>query len=226
MTVEGAEHLDGGRAVSSSSRTTRATADGLALMALPCAVGRCVSSRRRSSGTTCYARWFLDGIGALYVDRFDVTRSVAHAGGARRGPSRRAEHPHLRGGNPAPHAGPAAHSRPAGFMAAVEAGRPRSCRSCSAGRGRLCGTKPGSRGGSQSTFGSALRYLPPATHSGADGGPAAEYGPDVDSRSDWSRAVELRDTVRAWMLAHCGEPDLANRNPLRDLIESRTSTGR
>ena len=37
--------------------------------------------------------------------------------------------------------------------------------------------------------------------------------------------AELRDKVRAWMLAHCGEPDLANRNPLRDLIERRTGTG-
>ena len=43
--------------------------------------------------------------------------------------------------------------------------------------------------------------------------------------SAWSRAVKLRDAVRGWMLAHCGEPDLANRNPLRDLIERRTGTG-
>ena len=48
---------------------------------------------------------------------------------------------------------------------------------------------------------------------------------DAAKRSDWSRAVELRDTVRAWMLAHCGEPDLADRNPLRDLIERRTGPG-
>ena len=40
-----------------------------------------VSSRRRSFGDHFLARWFLDGLGTLYVDRFDVARSVAHAGG-------------------------------------------------------------------------------------------------------------------------------------------------
>ena len=44
-------------------------------------------------------------------------------------------------------------------------------------------------------------------------GPDAVGGPDAKARSDWSRAIELRDTVREWMLAHCGEPDLAQPEP-------------
>ena len=63
------------------------------------------------------------------------------------------------------------------------------------------------------------------TGGGADARSDAAVGPDIKVRSDWSCAIELRDTVRAWMLAHCGEPDLANRNPLRDLIERRTGSG-
>ena len=54
------------------------------------------------------ARWFLDGIGTLYVDRFDVARSVAHAGGLSGGSSRRGRNPRLRGRNPASNAGTAA----------------------------------------------------------------------------------------------------------------------
>lgn len=39
---------------------------------------------------------------------------------------------------------------------------------------------------------------------------------DVD-RSDWERAVALRDEARTSMLRHCGEPDLAERSVLHEL---------
>ncbi|MCP5368539.1 MAG: AMP-binding protein [Hyphomicrobiales bacterium] len=41
--------------------------------------------------------------------------------------------------------------------------------------------------------------------------------------SDWDRAVALRDASRAWILAHCGEPDLgAETSPVADLADRRT----
>ena len=57
------------------------------------------------------------------------------------------------------------------------------------------------------------------------GGGAPEDGASgtAAARSAWSRAVRLHNEVRAWMLAHCGEPDLADRNPLRDLAERRAA---
>ena len=61
--------------------------------------------------------------------------------------------------------------------------------------------------------------------------PAAGVGAGRDGRIGCGgakqvvAAVQLRDAARAWILAHCGEPDLANRNPLRILFERRFGTG-
>ena len=41
--------------------------------------------------------------------------------------------------------------------------------------------------------------------------------PPDGERSDWERAVMLRDEARATMLRHCGEPDLAARPVLQEL---------
>ena len=164
-----------------------------------------------------YARWFLDGIGALYVDRFDVTRSVAHAGGLAGA---------LRAGESIlVFAEGTLHRMPGllpfqsgGFMAAVEADAP-------VVPVVLRGMRSFMRDGTwfPRRVPIHVRIGPPVPP------PAPGLPPDTDAdtsdRSDWSRAVELRDRVRAWMLAHCGEPDLANRNLLRDLIERRTGTG-
>ncbi len=38
--------------------------------------------------------------------------------------------------------------------------------------------------------------------------------PMAPSGSDWAAAVSLRDTVRAEILKHCGEPDLAPPEPM------------
>ena len=37
--------------------------------------------------------------------------------------------------------------------------------------------------------------------------------PIVPQGSDWNAAVALRDAARAEILRHCGEPDLAPRQP-------------
>ena len=197
------------------------------------------------------ARWFLDGIGTLYVDRFDAARSVAHAGGL-------AE---------ALHAGESIAIFPEGtlhrmpglmpfqmgaFAAAVEAGAPvvpvvlRGTRSLmrsetwfprrAAVRVRIgtpihppalepASAPDGAEGAASRTSfadGPASADSAPSAGGGSEGGPSGG-GPSEAARSPWSRAVRLRNEVRAWMLAHCGEPDLADRNPLRALAERRAA---
>ena len=214
LTVEGAEHfVRDGAFVIASNHTSYL--DGLVLAAaLPRPVRFVAKAELRDH---LLARWFLDGIGTLYVDRFDVARSVAHAGGLSEV---------LRAGEGIlVFAEGTLHRMPGllpfqtgGFMAAVKAQAP-------AVPVVLRGTRSLMRNGTwfPRRVPIHVRIGPPST-APAPGLPPA-VGAHAPERSDWSRAIELRDTVRAWMLAHCGEPDLANRNPLRDLIERRTGSG-
>ena len=214
LTVEGVEHLvRDGEFVVASNHTSYL--DGLVLAAaLPRPVRFVAKAELRDH---LLARWFLDGLGTLYVDRFDVTRSVAHAGGLSEA---------LRAGEGILiFAEGTLHRMPGllpfqtgGFMAAVEAQAPVI-------PVVLRGTRSFMR--NETWF---PRRVPIHVRIGPPSAPPAlglppAVGADAPERSDWSRAVELRDTVRGWMLAHCGEPDLANRNPLRDLIERRTGSG-
>ena len=214
VTVEGAEHLDGGGPFVIVSNHA-SYADGLALMAALRRPVRFVAKAELRDNL--YARWFLDGIGVLYVDRFDVTRSVAHAGGL--AGALRARESILIFAEGTLHRMPGLLPfQTGGFMAAVEADTP-------VVPVVLRGTRSFMR--NETWFPRRVpihvRIGPPIPPPGAGPTPAGDS--DAAERSDWSRAIELRDTVRAWMLANCGEPDLANRNPLRDLIESRTRPG-
>ena len=214
LTVEGAEHLvrDGAFVIASNHTSYL---DGLVLAAaFPRPVRFVAKAELRDH---LLARWFLDGLGTLFVDRFDVARSVAHAGGLSEA---------LRAGEVVLiFAEGTLHRMPGllpfqtgGFMAAVESEAPivpvvlRGTRSFMRNDTWFPRRVP-----------IHVRIGPPSAPP-APGLPAPD-GADGPERSDWSRAIELRDTVRAWMLAHCGEPDLANRNPLRDLIERRTGSG-
>jgi 1-acyl-sn-glycerol-3-phosphate acyltransferase len=47
--------------------------------------------------------------------------------------------------------------------------------------------------------------------------------PSDADRSDWERAVILREQARAVMLRHCGEPDLAERPVLQELKKQKPS---
>ena len=190
--------------------------DGLVLMAVLGASARFVAKAELRDNPL--ARWFLDGIGVLYVDRFDVARSVAHAGGLTDA---------LRAGETiAIFPEGTLHRMPGllpfqmgAFMAAVET-------DASVVPVILRGTRSLMRDGTwfprrfpvRVRIGEPVASRPPAPGLDAAG------GSDVADGSQWSRAVQLRDAVRAWMLAHCGEPDLANRNPLRELIERRTGS--
>ena len=213
VTVEGACRFDrGGPFVIASNHTSYI--DGLVLMAVLGGSARFVAKAELRDNP--FARWFLDGIGVHYVDRFDVARSVAHAGGL----------------TDALHAGETIVIFPEGtlhrmpgllpfqmgaFMAAVES-------DASIVPVILRGTRSLMRDGTwfprrvsvRVRIGEPVVPRPPAPGLDTAG------GSQVTDASQWSRAVQLRDAVRAWMLAHCGEPDLANRNPLRELIEHRT----
>ena len=224
LTVEGAEHLrrDGACVIASNHASYL---DALALAAaLPRPVRFVAKAELRDHRL---ARWLLDGVGVLYVDRFDVARSVAHAGGlaeALRAGDRIAIFPEG-----------TLHRMPGllpfqlgAFMVAAEGEAP-------VVPVVLRGTRSLMRDGTwfprrapvhvrigepvaPSAPGLPAPELPSASTATATAAAAAQG-------SAWSRAVGLRDVVRGWMLAHCGEPDLANRNPLRDLIERRTGTG-
>ncbi len=249
LTVEGAERLRGGGACVIASNHA-SYLDGLVLAAaIPRPVRFVAKAELRGHPL---ARWFLDGIGVLYVDRFDAARSVAHAGGlaeALRAGDRIAIFPegtlhrmpgllpfrmgafmaaveeeapvapvvlrgtrslmrdgtwfprrapvHVRIGEPVPP--PALESAPAAEPASAAEPAPES------------GPAPGD--GSDHAAGSG---------SFIGGGPPAGGGSGAARRA-WPRAVRLRNEVRAWMLAHCGEPDLADRNPLRALAERRAA---
>ena len=215
VTVEGVLPLDRGEPFVIASNHT-SYIDGLVLMAVLGGSARFVAKAELRDNPL--ARWFLDGIGVLYVDRFDVARSVAHAGGLTDA---------LRAGETiAIFPEGTLHRTPGllpfqmgGFMAAVET-------DASVVPVILRGTRSLMRDGTwfprrvsvRVRIGEPVASRPPAPGLDAAG------GSDVADGSQWSRAVQLRDAVRAWMLAHCGEPDLANRNPLRELIERRTGS--
>ena len=222
LTVEGAEHLrrDGACVIASNHASYL---DALALAAaFPRPVRFVAKAELRDHRL---ARWLLDGIGVLYVDRFDIARSVAHAGGlaeALRAGDRIAIFPEG-----------TLHRMPGllpfqlgAFMVAAEGEAPvvpvvlRGTRSL-----MRDGTWFPRRAPVHVRIGEPV--APPAPGLPAPELPSASTATAAAAAqgSAWSRAVGLRDVVRGWMLAHCGEPDLASRNPLRDLIERRTGTG-
>ena len=221
LTVEGAEHLRrAGACVIASNHASYL--DGLVLAAaIPRPVRFVAKAELRDHPL---ARWLLDGIGVLYVDRFDTARSVAHAG-------RLAEA--LRAGDRiAIFPEGTLHRMPGllpfrmgAFMAAVEGEAPvvpvvlRGTRSLMRDR-----TWFPRRGPVHARIGEPVEPPePPAPPPPAFPDAPAASAPEAGA---WSRAATLRSSVRAWMLAHCGEPDLADRNPLRDLAERRAAQAR
>ena len=248
VTVEGAARLDrGAPCVVASNHASYF--DGLVLVAvLPGPVRFVAKAELREKPL---ARWFLDGIGVLYVDRFDAARSVTHAGGLATA---------LRAGDSiAIFPEGTLHRMPGllpfqmgAFAAAVEAGAPvvpvvlRGTRSLMRDRTwlprraplRVRIGEPICPSASQSAPGGGVDGPggpagdPPCPDGGEPAGVGASGGAQqggasgAGPRSAWSRAVRLRNEVRAWMLAHCGEPDLADRNPLRDLAERRAAQER
>ncbi len=129
----------------------------------------------------------LKGFDTLFVERFDVRQSVEHASAlieaAKRGVSLIvfAEGALLRQTGLAPF-------RTSAFQAAVQAGMP---------------VVPVALRGVRSVLRDGTWYPRRAPVAVTFGAPIAAEG------SDWNAAVRLRDRVRAEILKHCGEPDLA-----------------
>jgi acyl carrier protein len=133
-------------------------------------------------------RTFIGGIGAYFVERFDVQKSAEHADElalAARGGKSLIVFPE---GTLVRHAG-LLPFRTGAFQTAAQAQVP---------------VLPVSLRGVRSVLRDETWYLRRAPISVTIGAPIAPEG------SDWNAAVKLRDRVRAEILRHCGEPDLAS----------------
>jgi len=132
-------------------------------------------------------RIFLGGLGAQFVERFDVQKSAEHAdelaGAAREGTTLIV----FPEGTLLRHTG-LLPFRTGAFQTAAQAQVP---------------VVPVALRGVRSVLRDGTWYLRRAPVSVTIGAPVAPEG------SDWNAAVKLRDRVRAEILKHCGEPDLA-----------------
>jgi acyl carrier protein len=133
------------------------------------------------------SRTFIGGVGAYFVERFDVQKSAEHADelvAAVRGGKTLIVFPE---GTLRRQAGLMAF-RGGAFQTAAQAGVP---------------VVPLALRGVRSVLRDETWYLRRAPVSVTIGAPVAPEG------TDWNAAVKLRDRVRAEILRHCGEPDLA-----------------
>jgi acyl carrier protein len=142
---------------------------------------------KREFQTSFLMRTLLAGFGTQFIERFEVAKSAEHANelaeAARRGVSLIVfpEGTLKRATGLMPF-------RTGAFQAAAQAGIP---------------VVPVALRGVRSVLRDGTWYLRRAAVSVNFGAPIAPEG------ADWSAAVKLRDAVRAEILKHCGEPDLA-----------------
>jgi acyl carrier protein len=185
LAVRGLENLPrNGPYVVASNHTSYL--DGAVLLAiLPWHKNAFVAKRElRDSFIT---RIFLGGLGAQFVERFDVQKSAENAdelaGAAREGTTLIV----FPEGTLLRHTG-LLPFRTGAFQTAAQAQVP---------------VVPVALRGVRSVLRDGTWYLRRAPVSVTIGAPVAPEG------SDWNAAVKLRDVVRAEILKHCGEPDLA-----------------
>jgi acyl carrier protein len=185
LVVRGLENLPPGACVLAVNHTSYL--DGVALMAALAARPFAFVAKRELSANFI-SRIFIKGIGAEFVERFDVQKSVEHAdelvAAARRGASlivfpegtfqRRPGLMAFRAG---------------AFQAAAQAGVP-------VVPVALRGPRSALREGTWSLRRAAV---------------AVSFAPPVQPEgSDWNAVLKLRDDVRAEILKRCGEPDLGS----------------
>ena len=180
--------------------------DGLVLSAMLDPGPRYVA--KRELRRYAFSRLFLEGIGCLFVERFERRRSAEDADAIAQALAAGAEVGIFAEGT--------LHRMPGllpfqlgAFRAAVETGAP-------VVPIVLRGTRSVLRSDSWFPRRGALRV-----HIAAPVDPVA-IGPDL---STWERAVRLRDATRAVILRHCGEPDLVDRQALLDLAERSAPAG-
>jgi acyl carrier protein len=185
LAVRGLEHVPAsGPCIIASNHTSYL--DGAALLAvLPWRNNAFVAKRELESNPV--TRIFLRGLGVQFVERFDVQKSAEHAdelvAAVRDGRSLIV----FPEGTLLRHAG-LMPFRTGAFQAAAQAGVP---------------VVPLALRGVRSVLRDETWYLRRSPIS------VTVSAPVVPEGSDWNAAVKLRDRVRADILRHCGEPDLA-----------------
>jgi acyl carrier protein len=132
-------------------------------------------------------RALLSGFGTQFIERFDVAKSAEHANALAEAAKRGISLIVFPEGTLKRNTG-LMDFRTGAFQAAAQAGIP---------------VVPVALRGVRSVLRDGTWYLRRATVSVTCGAPLAPEG------SDWAAAVKLRDAVRAEILRHCGEPDLA-----------------
>jgi acyl carrier protein len=185
LVARGLESLPPGPCVIASNHTSYL--DGAALLAALGARPFAFVAKRELKDNFI-ARVFLSGIGAEFVERFDVQKSAAHAdelaGAAKRGVSLAVFPEGTLRRQPG-----LMEFRTGAFQVAAQAGIP---------------VVPVAIRGARSVLRDGTWYL-------RRGAVALSFAPPVQPEgSDWNAAVRLRDQVRAEILKRCGESDLAS----------------
>jgi 1-acyl-sn-glycerol-3-phosphate acyltransferase len=184
--ASGLENLPRGRPAVLAVNHTSYLDPVVLLALLPEHRGYAFVAKREFLGNRLMKR-LLGGFGTLFVERFEVARSAEHAGELAEAARRGASLIVFPEGTLTRNAG-LMEFRTGAFQAAAAAGVP-------VVPVALRGVRSVMRDGTW-----YLRRVPVSVHFGA---PIAPEG------SDWAAAVRLRDAVRAEILRHCGEPDLA-----------------
>jgi 1-acyl-sn-glycerol-3-phosphate acyltransferase len=185
LAVRGQENLPSSGAVVIASNHT-SYLDGAVLLAiLPWRNNAFVAKRElRESLIT---RTFVTGLGAQFVERFDVQKSAEHADELTRAAKRGVSLIVFPEGTLVRQTG-LMPFRAGAFLSAAQAGIP---------------VVPVALRGVRSVLRDGTWYPRRAPISVTVGAPVAPQG------SDWNAAVRLRDQVRSRILKHCGEPDLS-----------------
>jgi 1-acyl-sn-glycerol-3-phosphate acyltransferase len=185
LAVRGQENLPPSGAVVIASNHT-SYLDGAVLLAiLPWRNNAFVAKRELREGFV--TRTFVTGLGAHYVERFDVQKSAEHADELAQAAKRGVSLIVFPEGTLVRHTG-LMPFRAGAFLSAAQAGIP---------------VVPVALRGVRSVLRDGTWYPRRAPISVTVDAPVAPQG------SDWNAAVRLRDQVRSRILKHCGEPDLS-----------------
>ena len=184
LVVRGLEHLPAGPCVIAVNHTSYL--DGAALMAA-LAERPFAFVAKRELRDNFISRLFITGIGAEFVERFEVQKSVEHAGELAAAAQRGVSLIVFPEGTFRRQPGLMAF-RAGAFQVAAQAGIP---------------AVPVAIRGARSVLRDGTWYL-------RRGAVAVSFAPPVQPEgNDWNATLKLRDQVRAEILKRCGEPDLS-----------------
>jgi acyl carrier protein len=185
LVVRGLEHLPAGPCVVAVNHTSYL--DGAALMAALAARPFAFVAKRELRDNFV-SRVFISGIGAEFVERFEVQKSVEHAGELAAAAQRGISLIVFPEGTFRRQPGLMAF-RAGAFQVAAQAGIP---------------AVPAAIRGARSVLRDGTWYL-------RRGAVAVSFAPAMQPEgSDWNATLKLRDQVRAEILKRCGEPDAAS----------------